>query len=414
MLKDFLRYLAIDTQSSHKTGTVPSTNGQLELAKIVAEDLKDAGAKGVELTEDGFLYAWIEDNIPDDDPIKGRVPTIGFLAHFDTAGELSGADVKPQIIKNYDGSVINYPNNKNLKLEPDADPKLRDCVGHTIVTTDGTTLLGADDKSGIAILVELCRYYRDNPDDLHGTVRIGIIPDEEIGVGTEKLDLDLFAADFAYTIDGGHLGEIDVESFNGYKGTISVRGNVAFPGYGKGIYLSAIQVLSKIIAMMDEKLWPQNAEEREGIWWIQSISGSVEKADAEIYLRDFELEGINTKIDRLEEIKKHVLSEYPKSEINIEIKEQYKNYRFNLEKDERVVSFAEDAMKRAGIKPNRKYLRGGNDSCHLCEKGLLSTNLFAGSENPHSLKEWASIEVMEAALKTVIELVEQWTVHSEK
>lgn len=404
----FIRYTKVDTKADPESKGSPSTPGQLELAKMVADDLRSAGVKDVELTDGGFIYATIPGNVPDSHRAKGKVPVIGFLAHVDTANEASGKDVKARLIKNYQGGEITFPGNPELRLNYDSAPHLKNCIGHTVITTDGTTLLGGDDKAGLSVLVELAHHFRENPDDLHGDLRLAIIPDEEIGVGTDNLDLKKFGADIAYTIDGGEMGEIDVESFNGFMGKITVEGYPAFPGYGKGIYINAIQVLSKIIAKMEDRRWPQNAGGRDPIWWIHSLTGEVGKAEAAVYLRDFDLEGIEKQKKLIGKIADEVQKEFPKAKINIDINETYKNYKYELEKDPRVVEYAEESMRRIGIEPKRNFVRGGNDSCHLCFKGLLSTNLFVGMQNMHSVMEWNTVETIEASLKTLVSLAGVW------
>lgn len=414
LVERFIKYTKVDTRSLPDTDRIPSTPGQLELANMVAEDLKRAGVDDIDLTEEGFTYATIPENLPKGHPAKGKVPTIGLLAHLDTAQEAPGKGVKARIIENYQGGEITFPGNPGLKLTPGIAPVLKNCIGHTIITSDGTTLLGGDDKAALSVLVELAQYYKDNPNELHGKIRLGIIPDEEIAVGAEKLDLKKYGADVAYTIDAGEMGEIDVESFNGFKGTITVEGYAAFPGYGKGIYLNAIQVLSKFIAAMNDERWPQNCDSRQPIWWIQDMKGEVSKAEAVVYLRDFALEGIEEQKRLLDGIKTKVIKDFPKAKINIEINEMYKNYKYELDKDPRVVEYAEEAMKRIGITPKRNYVRGGNDSCHLCFKGLLSTNLFVGMQNFHSSMEWISADTIEASFKNIISLAGVWLEKSAK
>lgn len=412
MIDDFIRYTKIDTKCDPEGKSSPSTPGQLELQKIVADDLRNAGVKDVEATEEGFIYATIPSNVPGGHPASGKVPTIGFLAHLDTANEAPGANVKARFIENYQGGDITYPSNPDLVLNYELAPNLKHCIGHTVITSDGTTLLGADDKAGLAVLVELARHYNEGGNELHGDIRIAIIPDEEIGVGTEKLDLKKFGCDVAYTIDGGEMGEIDIESFNGYMGKITVGGYAAFPGYGKGVYVNAIQVLSEIIAKMEESRWPQNGAGRDPIWWIQSMTGAVADAEAAIYLRDFDLEGIETQKKMVNGYVAEVQKQFPKAKISVDINETYKNYKYELEKDSRVVEYAKEAMNKAGIEPKLNYVRGGNDSCHLCFSGLLSTNLFVGMQNMHSFAEWTTVEMIEGSLKTVISLASVWVEHA--
>jgi len=404
LLDRFLKYTKVNTQALHEQKGIPSSPGQLDLAKIVALDLKNAGITDIKMTGEGYIYA----TIPSNAPAGRKVPTLGFISHLDTAAECSGKDVKAQVIKNYNGKDIPLPGNKNLTLKVDEEPELKKCTGHTIITTDGTTLLGCDDKAGIAALVEMAHYFKDHPDKPHGKIRIGVMPDEELGIGAEKLDLKEFGADFAYTVDGGGLGEIDTESFNGYRGKIKVEGYAAFPGYGKGIYLNAARVLSDFVTMMPDNIWPENCDGRQGIWWVDDFKGGTANAEAVVYLRDFDVDGIKEKEQILNNIKEKVLKKYPKAKIDINIGETYKNYRYELDRDKRVVEYAEEAMKKIGITPQHHSVRGGNDSCHLCFSGLLSTNLFIGMQRMHSLKEWASLNIMERAVDTLVSLVNVW------
>ncbi len=408
LLDRFLKYVKVDTRAIHDQKQVPSSPGQCELAKIVVEDLKNAGVADVKMTNECYIYGTIPSNVPSGHKASGKVPTIGYLSHLDTANECSGANVKPQIIKNYNGKDIPLPGNKSLTLKVDEEPELAKCVGHTVITTDGTTLLGCDDKAGIAAIIEMAHYFKDHPDKLHGKIRIAVIPDEELGIGAEKLDLKEFGCDVAYTVDGGGLGEIDTESFNGYKGKVKVEGYAAFPGYGKGIYLNATKVLSEFVAMMPENMWPENCDGRQGIWWTDDFKGGVANAEMDVYLRDFDVEGIKEKEHILEGIKDKLLKKYPKAKISVNIGETYKNYRYELDKDKRVVAYAEEAMKKIGLTPQHHSVRGGNDSCHLCFSGLLSTNLFIGMQRMHSLKEWTSLNVMEKAVETLVSLTNVW------
>lgn len=402
LMELFVKYAGIETTSDPESKSTPSTPGQFELAKIVAEDFKKAGVDEIELTGDCFIYATVNANVDE------KVPVIGFFSHFDTASEASGKNVKVRFIENYKGGEISFTGRPDTKLNYENAPELKNCIGHTIITSDGTTLLGGDDKAGIAVLVELVRYFKENPSVKHGKIRIAVIPDEEIGVGTERLDLKKFGADVAYTIDGGAMGEIDIESFNGFMGKVTVEGNAAFPGYGKGIYLNAVQVLSKFVSKMEDRRWPQNASGRDPIWWVDRFQGETGKAEATIYLRDFDLSGIEEQKKILSKIKDEVLREFPKAKINIDINETYKNYKNVLDNDKRVVDYAIEAIKRVGIEPKLKYVRGGSDACHLCFSGLVSTNMFIGMQNMHSFIEWNTVETIEGALKTSVELAKVW------
>ena len=404
MLENFLRYVKIDTQAENDNGKIPSTAGQLELAKIVAGQFEEFGLKDIRLESSGILIGTIPSNLP----AGKKAPVVGFMGHFDTAPDFSGKDVKARVIKNYDLSRIDYPANPDVCLDPKTDEYLAQCKGQTIITSDGTTLLGGDDKAAIAALLEVADYFRKHPEVKHGDIKIAIITDEEIGVGTERLDVKAFGADVVYTVDGGFFGEIDVESFNGFRGHVKVEGVPAFPGYGKGVYLNAARVLSEFVAAMDEKQWPQNCDGRDPIWWVDELKGGVPTAEVAVYLRNFDYDKIQDQIKELEGIKEKLLKKYPKAKINIDIKESYKNYKSVLDKDSRVVEYAREAVKRVGLEPKNKYVRGGNDSCHLCFQGILSTNIFIGMMKMHSQTEWISLECIEKAAETVIELAKIW------
>ncbi len=405
LLKKLLNYVKVNTQSNMDSMSEPSTPGQMDLARIIVDDLRQAGITDIELTDTGFIYATIPSNLPAD---AIEPPVLGFLAHLDTATEESGKNVMPQVIENYDGSDISYPNNPNLTLNKTTAPELAHSIGHTLVTSDGTTLLGGDDKAGLSIIIALATYYRDNPDHLHGSIRIGIIPDEEIGIGTNRFDIKKFNADIAYTIDGTGMGELDVESFNGFSGTITVTGNSVYPGYGKGTYINASQVLSQFISKMDDAMWPQYAQDRDPAWWIQKIDGSVGSASAHVFLRAFDLHDIDRQKNMLDDISNTVCEAFPGSHINIDISETYLNYGNKLAQDKRIVDFAKKAFVQNNIDVHEMSLRGGNDCCHLCDHGLLSTNLSAGYYNIHSLIEWVSIDAMLVSLKSTITLCDIW------
>jgi tripeptide aminopeptidase len=405
IVERFKKYIKINTQSANGVESFPSTPKQLELGKMVADDLKAAGLTDAICTEEGFVLATIHGNVPNVD----KVPVLGFLGHLDVSPDSPADNIKLRLIENYQGGEIKFPANPDVKLDYNNAPGLKKCIGHTIMTSDGTTLLSIDDKAALAVLVELAHYYKENPKEPHGNIRIAIIPDEEIGVGTEKLSLKQFGADIAYTLDGGALGEIDVESFNGFMGKIEVEGYVSFPGYGKGVYLSSIQVLSKFISSMQMDRWPQNCDKRQSIWWVDDIKGGVGKTSASIYLRAFDLKDIEEMKKVLNGIKENILKEFPKAKINININETYLNYKKELDKDPRVVKYAEEAMKRIGIEPIHKYVRGGNDSCHLCRSGLISTNLFIGMNDMHSVIEWGTVETIYNAFRTSISLAKVWS-----
>lgn len=398
MLDRFLKYVKVDTQSKEDVEAFPSTPGQLELAKIVAEDFRSVGVNDVQINENGYLLATIEGNRP--------APTIGFISHFDTSYQSPGADVKPQVIPNYSGGNVNLPGGPGLAIEEARE--LKKCRGHTIITSDGTTLLGGDDKAGVAIMVELAKKLVENPDMPHGRVRLGIMPDEEVGIGASKFDIKGFGADYAYTMDGGALGEIDIESFSADKGKITVEGATAFPGYAKGKMVDAVKILTKILSQIPENMRPENVAGRTGFIYVMDVNGSTSKAEATFLLRDFEVEGLKKKAALLESLIEKARKKYPKAKIGMETKEQYRNMKYKLEENPRVIEYAEEAMKRARVKPRRNFVRGGTDGCHLSYSGLLTPNLFVGMQDMHSLKEWISLNIMEKAVKVCVKLLEVW------
>lgn len=406
MLERFLKYVKIDTHAINDIPTTPSSPGQFELAKMVAYELKEIGVKDIVLTDNCFLFATIPSNLSDEETKK--VPAVGFVSHFDTAPEAPGANVKPNVIKDYQGQTIKYSGNPELTLDVKDYPNLKKCIGHTIITTDGTTLLGGDDKAGMAALLELAHYFVEHPEEKHGTVKIGIMPDEETGCGADKMDLKQLGADVVYTLDGSFLGDIDIESFNGFRGKISVEGVGAFPGYGKGVYLNATKVLSEFVSEMPNDKWPENCAERQPMWWIDEFKGGVGNAEATVCLRAFDVAEIREEEKILDSIKHKLLQKYPKAKININIAESYKNFKKELDKDKRVVEFAEEAMKRVGVAPNRIYVRGGSDACHFCFSGVLSTNIFIGMQNMHSFKEWISLDVATKSAETAIQIPKVW------
>lgn len=404
ILNDFLDFVKIDTSSDPNAKTIPSTPGQMELAKIVASKFEEAGISENRLTENGFLFGTIPSNLP-----SGKnVPVIGFLSHFDTTYEVDGKNVKPQVIRNYSGDGIEFSGNTSLSITAKENPNLAKCVGHTIITSDGTTLLGGDCKMGIAIMLEVARYFQENQSAHHGKIRLSIVPDEETALGFDKFDVKEFGANIAYTLDGLFLGDMDIESINASKASISVKGNTVYPGYGKGIYLNTNKILCEFVTEMVNVPWPENSEGKEPYWWIENLKGSSGAAEVTVFMRSFDLDQLSGQATELYKIKDHLLKKHPMVKIEIAVSEMYRNYKEHLDKDKRVVEYAKEAMRNRGITPNPLSLRGGNDACHLCAEGIIATNLFIGMQNFHSLKEWISLEVAEKSAETVIELCKIW------
>lgn len=405
MLNDFLAFVKIDTTSALGTGTLPSTPGQMKLAKIIASKFEEVGIKEIKLTENGFLFGTLPSNLPQD-----KVATaIGFLAHFDTSSSVSGKDVKPQVIKNYQGQDITFSGKPSLALTVKENGNLAKCMGHTIITSDGTTLLGGDCKMGIAIMLEVARCFKENPSVQHGKIRFSIVPDEETTLGFEKFDVREFGVKIAYTLDGSFLGDVDIESINASIAKITVKGNSVYQGYGKGIYLNASKVLCEFVTEMTAIPWPEDSEKREPYWWAENFNGTSETAAMGVFLRDFDPDGLKKQEIELNKIRDKILKKYPKAKINIAVSEMYRNYKEILNKDKRVLEYAKEAMKSCGIIPNPISVRGGNDACHLCQEGVISTNIFIGMQHLHSFREWISLEVAEKSAETVVELCKIWS-----
>jgi len=406
MMADFLEFVKVDTRSKPDAKTLPSTPGQMELAKIVAKKFEGSGIQDIKLTEHGFLFGTIKSNLPP----QNKTPTVGFLSHFDTAYEVNGKDVKPQVIRNYTGDDIRLPGNSSLSLSAKDNENLAKCIGHTVITSDGTTLLGGDCKMGISIMLEVAEYFRENPTVPHGKIRFSIVPDEETTLGFQKFNAEEFGVDIAYTLDGTFLGDVDIECINASKAVVTITGNATYPGHGKSeAYLSAIRILGEFITGMTTTPWPDNSEKREPYWWMEEIKGDAGEMRATVFMRDFDVKGLRGQEEKVYKIRDDLLRKYPKAKIEISVSEQYRNYKEYLDKDKRVVEYAKEAMLRCGVKPNPGSIRGTSDAGHLCESGIIATNFFIGMQNLHSFKEWISIEVAEKSAETVIELCKIWS-----
>lgn len=408
LLDRFFRYVKIDTQSQEDVeDQYPSTERQKDLADLLVKELKELGLEDVEMDEYGYVMATVPSNL-DEEKVK-KVPVIGLLGHVDTSPEVSGKDVKPVVHENYQGGDIVLPGDKNQVIREADNPELKRHIGSDIVTSDGTTLLGADNKAGIAEIVTMIDHLLKNPEILHGTLRIGFTPDEEVGTGTKYFDVKKFGADFAYTVDGEKMGEVENETFNAAQAVFSIRGINVHPGYAKGKLVNAIRIVADIIKEMENDPAPETTEKRGGYLHPYVLEGGVENASLKILLRDFEMEGIEEKANRLREIQKRVAESYPKAQIDLEIKEQYKNMFLKLEENPRVVEYALEAVKRSGIEPTLQIIRGGTDGARLCYQGLLTPNIFTGGMNFHSRLEWIPAQAMEKAVETLVSLVQVWT-----
>jgi tripeptide aminopeptidase len=413
VLERFLRYVKMDTQSEEGVeDRYPSTEKQKDLLGLLAEELKEMVIKDAIMDDHGYVMATLPSNLPEDHPAHGKVPTIGLIGHVDTSPEVSGKDVKPRIWENYDGSDMVLPGDTSVVIKPDDNPHLLDNIGGTIITSDGTTLLGADDKAGVAEIMSAVRELAANPAILHGRIRIGFTPDEEVGNGTKYFDVDRFDADLAYTVDGGERGEVEDETFNAMTATYTVKGINVHPGYAKGKMVNAVRIISEIADMIPSVISPENTEGRTGYLHPHNIKGRVEEAELKVLIRDFSMEGMGEKVNILENIAELQRARYLRAEIDLDIRESYRNMVFRLNEDKRVVDYAVEAVGRAGLEVKKEIVRGGTDGAMLSYKGLLTPNIFAGGVNFHSKTEFIPLESMIAARKTIIELVKLYVERS--
>ena len=407
ILEHFFRYVKIDTQSQEDiTDRYPSTAKQLDLAKILVKELIDLGLKDAAMDEFGIVMATLPSNLAPTE--AARIPVIGLIAHLDTSPEVSGKDVKPIIHQNYRGGDIKLPGDPNVIIRQSENPILAEKIGEDIVTSDGTTLLGADDKAGIAEIMSFLSYLQKHPDIKHGTLRIAFTPDEEVGAGTDHFDVKKFGADFAYTVDGETVGEIEIETFNASAGIFTVHGINVHPGYAKGKMVNAIPIAAEIVRLIDREPSPATTEKREGYLHPYVIEGGVEKVTLRVLLRDFDADGIRAKTVRLNEIRDQVASQFPLARVELEVKESYKNMYVKLAENPKVIEYALEATRRAGIQPKTQIIRGGTDGAKLCFMGLPTPNIFTGGHNFHSKQEWISVQDMEKTVATLVNLVQVW------
>lgn len=402
-LERFLNYVKYDTQSSEESETYPSTMKQLELAKTLVEELKEMDLEDIELTEHGYVFATLPSNV------QNKVPTIGLIAHVDTSPDVSGKDVKPVIHKKYKGGDIVLPKDQTQIIEFDKNPALKNCIGHDIITTDGTTLLGADNKAGIAEITGTLRYLLQNPDIKHGKVRIAFTVDEEVGTGTKYFDVKKFGADFAYTIDGETAGEVEDETFCADTAIVKIRGVNVHPGYAKNKMINGIKIAAELIEQLPKNsMSPETTEKREGYLHPNGIKGGVELTEITFLVRDFTVEGLKEKEKYLQNICTQLTKNYQPASLAIEIKESYRNMKYKLDEHPEVVEYALEAVRRAGLEPTRNLIRGGTDGARLSFMDLPTPNIFTGGHNFHSQKEWISIQDMAKAVETIVHLLQIW------
>ncbi|MGF7399045.1 peptidase T [Thermoanaerobacterium thermosaccharolyticum] len=395
----FLKYVKYETTSNENSSKCPSTDGQMAFAKDLAAELKAIGLTDVSVDENGYVMGTVPSNI------DRKIPVVGFISHMDTSPDMSGKNVNPQIIENYDGKDIILNKDKNIVLSPSDFPELKDYIGKTLITTDGTTLLGADDKAGIAEIVTACEYLISHPEIKHGTIKVCITPDEEIGRGADKFDVKKFGADFAYTIDGGKLGELEYENFNAASAKIIIHGRNVHPGTAKGKMKNSVLIGGELASMLPLEETPENTEGYEGFYHINNFNGDVEETHLYYIIRDFDKENFENRKNYLLNLINKLNEKYGEGTVEIDLKDQYYNMREIIEKDMSIVEIALKAIEQAGVKPDVSPIRGGTDGARLSYMGLPTPNIFTGGHNFHGKYEYIPIFAMEKAVEVILNIV---------
>ncbi|MFJ7978164.1 peptidase T [Peribacillus sp. NPDC096379] len=400
IIKRFTTYVKLDTQSNEESPTCPSTPGQLTLAQMLVEELKEIGMIEVTMDANGYVMATLAANT------TKNVPTIGFLAHIDTATDFTGKNVLPKLIENYDGNDIHLNENLHITLSPKDFPSLTDYKGHTLITTDGTTLLGADNKAGIAEIMTAMSYLIQHPEIKHGKIRIAFTPDEEIGRGPHKFDVVAFDAKYAYTVDGGPLGELEYESFNAAGAKITVNGTNIHPGTAKGKMINSMKIAMELQNKLPAEQAPELTENYEGFYHLLSFQGDVEQTKLVYIIRDFDKDEFQAKKTKLENIINELKEKYGHDSILLEMTDQYYNMREKIEPVKEIVDIAYEAMKKLDIEPKISPIRGGTDGSQLSYMGLPTPNIFTGGENFHGKYEFVSVDNMMKSVNVIVGIAE--------
>lgn len=396
----FLKYVTYDTTSDEESTTVPSTKRQLVLGEELARELKEIGLKDVSFDENGYVMATLPSNM------ERKVSTIGFIAHMDTSPDISGKNIKPKLVKNYDGGDIILNRDMNIILSPKDFPDLKDYIGKDLITTDGTTLLGADDKAGVAEIMSAVEYLAKHPEVKHGTIKVGFTPDEEIGRGSDHFDVKKFNADFAYTLDGGGIGELEYENFNAAGAKIVITGTNIHPGSAKGKMKSSILISNVFISMLPEDETPGTTEGYEGFYHLNSMKGDVERTELNYIIRDFDKSSFQNRKDFMQKVTDKLNEKYGEGTVTLEIRDQYFNMKEIIEQHKHVVDTAYKALVECGITPKVIPIRGGTDGARLSFMGLPTPNLFTGGHNFHGKYEFIPIFAMEKAVEVILKIVE--------
>ena len=400
IIERFTSYVTIDTQSDPESNETPSTKKQWNLANKLADELKQIGMQEVEIDENSYIMATLPANI------AHKVPVIGFISHFDTSPDFTGTNVKPQIIENYDGNDIILNKEQDIILSPDYFEDLLLYKGQTLITTDGTTLLGADDKAGITEIVSAMEYLIDNPQIPHGKIRVGFTPDEEIGRGAHKFDVKKFGAEWAYTMDGSQVGELEYENFNAAEAKVSIKGKIVHPGYAKDKMVNSMYIAQDFINSLPRLETPEHTEDRQGFFHLTDIKGDVEETKLKYIIRDHDKDHFEARKEMIRNLAAEINSQHEKEVIKIEIKDQYSNMREMVEPVMHIVDIAEEAMKAVNITPLIKPIRGGTDGAQLSYMGLPCPNIFAGGHNFHGRYEYVPVESMQKAVAVIVKIAE--------
>ncbi len=400
LIDRFVSYVTVDTESDPTSESTPSTAKQWDLANALVEELKHIGLEDVTIDQNAYIMATLPSNV------SHQVPTIGFISHFDTTPDFTGKDVKPQIIENYDGKDIVLNKEQNIILSPSYFEDLLLYKGQTLITTDGTTLLGADDKAGITEIVSAMEYLVQHPEIKHGKIRIGFTPDEEIGRGAHKFDVEKFDADWAYTMDGSQVGELEYENFNAAGALVSIKGKIVHPGYAKGKMVNSMYIATDYINSLPRLETPEHTQDRQGFFHLYSVKGEVDSTELQYIIRDHDKEHFEARKEMMLKLADELNSQLGEPRVSVEIKDQYFNMREKIEPVMHIVAIAEKAMQQAGIKPLIKPIRGGTDGSQLSFKGLPCPNIFAGGHNFHGRFEYVPVESIQKAIEVIVHIAQ--------
>jgi tripeptide aminopeptidase len=403
VVERFLNYVKYDTKSDEESSTVPSTKGQLVLAKEIIKELENMGLSDISLDQNGYVMASLPSNINKD------VPVIGFIAHMDTSPDMNGANVNPKIVENYDGGEIVLNEDQNIILSPKDFPEIKEYIGKTLITTDGTTLLGADDKAGIAEIMTAVEYLVNHPEIPHGTIKIGFTPDEEVGRGADYFDVEKFGAAFAYTMDGGRIGELEYENFNAAGAKVFIKGKNIHPGYAKGKMINSLLIANEFISLFPKEEIPAATSDYEGFFHLNNMNGEVDSTTLNYIIRDFDRESFEKRKLFMQKAVDNINKTYGEGTVTLNMKDQYYNMKEKVEPVIHVVDLAKKAMEEVGVIPNVRPIRGGTDGARLSFMGLPTPNIFAGGENFHGRYEYIPTFAMEKAVEVILKIIELYT-----